>query len=391
MMRRVAIVSLYYPPAPQSNAAIVETIAEGLAGKGFEVVVICATQQAMSSGRIRVATVGSWLRGKPAFFARIASYASFALNARRAVRRLRPDITIVVSPPPLLPLVIGGERLVYVIQDLYPDVMMAGTVPFAPALRAIVRPLERLARRRARMCVTLGPRMAAIVARDVGPDRVAVVPNPMAFPARQTADAFDWQRLLPGDASMPVLLYAGTLGRPQDFALLLDAALELNACGIRVAIVGDGARRSWIDERLSRGDFALTRRLDPVPADRVEALFAGSTIGAVPLRRGIAYASYPSKAATFMAAGRACVVTAESDSDIALAVRTAGAGIVVQPGDTRAFVAAVLRLARDPDERHRMGLAGRAHVSAELSGQRAVLRYAGIMDAVIADGPAGKR
>ncbi len=391
MTTRVAIVSIYYPPATQSNAAIVATIATGLAARGFDVTVITATQRATAHDGVRIARVGSWPQGRPAFLARVSAYATFAWNAGRATRRLRPDVTIVVSPPPLLPLAMGRGRLIYAIQDLYPDVITAGTVPLAPVLRAIVGPLERLARRRARMCVVLGPRIGSLVARDVGAGRIAVVPNPLAFATAQAPAPFEWERLLPGDRSMPVLLYAGTLGRPQDFELLLDAALELNAAGVRVAIVGDGARRRWIDDRLTGGGFTLTRRLDPLPADRVEALFTSATIGAVPLRPGVAYASYPSKAATVMAAGRAVVVTAEQDSDIATAVRAANAGIVIAPRDTTAFVAAIRELVGDPERRERMGRAGRAYVSAELSGARASERYASVVGSVLAGAPARER
>jgi colanic acid biosynthesis glycosyl transferase WcaI len=390
-LTRVAIVSLYYPPATQSNAAIVAAIAEGLAQRGFVVTVVCGTPAAVASAGVAIVRVPFWPRARTLFIARVLSYLMFGLSAGRAVARIGADVVLVFSPPPLLPLFIRAAPSVYAIQDLYPDVITAGTVPLAALVRRALAPIERLARRASRACVVLGPRIASAVARDVGADRVAVIPNPLALAAPQDEEPFEWESTLPGDASMPVVLYAGTLGRTQDFALMLRSARELNSAGVRVAIVGRGHSQGWIDERIIRDRLPLTRRLEPVPSERVDAMFASATVGAVLLRRGIAYASYPSKAATFMAAGRPVIVTAEDDSDIAEAVRAAGAGLVVGPGDDRAFTAAVLELIRDHDRREGMGRAGRAFVLAELDVGRAVARYARVVEAVTTGRPPGER
>ena len=99
-----------------------------------------------------------------------------------------------------------------------------------------------------------------------------------------------------------------------------------------------------------------------VPDSRLSELLATGDIHAVPLRRGLARVSVPSKVYSILAAGRPVVAAIDDGTVIPNLLEESGAGIAVAPDDADRFVAAVRRLAGDADLAARMGREGRSWV-----------------------------
>ena len=96
------------------------------------------------------------------------------------------------------------------------------------------------------------------------------------------------------------------------------------------------------------------------PFERLAEVLATGDIHVVPLRTGLASASVPSKAYSTMAAGRPIIASVDQDTEVALMVADANAGLAVPPDDPDAFTAAVEYLAGDVELRTRMGVNARA-------------------------------
>ena len=88
-------------------------------------------------------------------------------------------------------------------------------------------------------------------------------------------------------------------------------------------------------------------------------MLATADVHVVPLRTGLGASSVPSKTYAVLAAGRPVVASVDEDTEVARVVSEAGAGLAVPPDNPDALVAAVERLADDPDLRATMGAAGR--------------------------------
>ena len=98
------------------------------------------------------------------------------------------------------------------------------------------------------------------------------------------------------------------------------------------------------------------------PKDRLPEVLAAADIHVVPLRRGLARSSVPSKMYSILAAGRPIVASVDPGTEVAAVVERANAGVAVPPDDPEAFTKALARLVAEPDEVERMGRAGRAFV-----------------------------
>ncbi len=116
------------------------------------------------------------------------------------------------------------------------------------------------------------------------------------------------------------------------------------------------------------------------PKDRLPELLAAADIHVVPLRRGLARSSVPSKMYSILAAGRPIVASVDPGTEVASVVERAGAGLAVPPDDAEAFTKAVARLVSDLDEAERMGRAGRAFVEQWASPAAVAAQYETLFD-----------
>ena len=161
-----------------------------------------------------------------------------------------------------------------------------------------------------------------------------------------------------GIGTEPVVLYAGNVGFSQSLQLLLDDGRRLP--DVTVLINGDGVARGEI-ERQAEG-VRNVRFAGYVPEDRLAELLATGDVHTVPLGRGLAAVSVPSKTYSILAAGRPVVAAIDPGTEIPRLLSASGAGVAVPPDDPERFTAAVARLVGDPGLAARMGRCGREWV-----------------------------
>ena len=98
--------------------------------------------------------------------------------------------------------------------------------------------------------------------------------------------------------------------------------------------------------------LANVRFVDMQPKERLAEVLAAGDIHVVPLRRGLARSSVPSKLYSILAAGRPVLASVDEGTEVARTVERAGAGLAVPPEDPEAFAAALDAAARRPRGRH---------------------------------------
>ncbi|MEZ4661317.1 MAG: glycosyltransferase family 4 protein [Caldilineaceae bacterium] len=134
-----------------------------------------------------------------------------------------------------------------------------------------------------------------------------------------------------------VVLYAGNIGLTQGFETILEAAQRLaHLPDLRFVIVGDGTRRSWLEAQLASGGYANVQLLPYQPRSRVPQIYAAADLCLVPLKKGTAQETFPSKIYTIMA-GRAVVAAADPDSELAWVVEQAQCGWSIAPDNAAAL------------------------------------------------------
>jgi colanic acid biosynthesis glycosyl transferase WcaI len=338
--------------------------------------------------------------------ARAVAFGGFTALAawEGAVSRGRPDIVLAMSPP----LTLGpagwavakarSVPFVFNIQDVFPDVAVElGHLKGRRAIAAAAW-LERTTYRGADAVTVLSDDLADNVrakltqgstgsAADRAPAKVRVIPNFIDTDWITPGPRDNSYRAEFGLTGKRVVMYAGNVGLSQALDLVLAAATALrHEPDIVFVINGGGAARAEL-ERAARG-LDNVRFVDMQPKDRLPEVLAAGDVHVVPLKRGLARSSVPSKLYSVLAAGRPIVASVDAGTEVAQTVERAGAGLAVGPDDAEAFTKAVLHLLDHPDEAEAMGAAGRRFVESWASPRMVATAYEALFEELRSGRPA---
>jgi colanic acid biosynthesis glycosyl transferase WcaI len=256
---------------------------------------------------------------------------------------------------------------VFTIHDVYPDVVIELGRLTNPGLIKAASALERFCYERADAVTVLSEELRQNVARKTqDPSKVRVITNFVDTEWITPSNKNNAYRAEHGLDGKTVVMYAGNVGLSQSLDLVLDAARALaSRKDVCFVVNGQGSVRPQLEA--AARTLPNVSFVDMQPVERLPELLSAADIHLVPLKRGLAKSSVPSKTYSILASGRALIASVDQASEVARLVERSGAGVVVPPEDSDAFVAAVTRLVSDESLRLRMGAAGRRYVEGQAS------------------------
>lgn len=302
--------------------------------------------------------------------------------------RSKPDAVLAMSPPLTLGAAgwLAARRwrvpFVFNIQDVFPDVAVELGAISNPAVIRAASALERWSYRRADAVTVLSDDLrdnltAKLVGRVADPaDRVRVIPNFVDTEWIQPRDdaAGGTYRQEHDLVGRQVVMYAGNVGLSQSLELMVAAARALaDRPDVVFVVNGGGSARAELEAQATGLDNL--RFVDFQPRERLPEVLAAADIHVVPLKRGLARSSVPSKTYSILAAGRPLVASVDEGTEVARVVERSGAGIAVPPEDPAAFIAALTKLLDAPEVAAQMGRSGRALVERWASPAAVALQY----------------
>lgn len=219
----------------------------------------------------------------------------------------------------------------------------------------------------------------------VSADRITVIPNwaPLASLPRHPRDnAWSREHRL---HDKRVLLYAGSLGLKHDPEQLLALARAFrDQDDVLVLVVSSDSPTEFLRERATAEGLNNLQVLPFQPVDRVAEMQASASVLLSMLEAGAGVFSVPSKVLAQFCIGRAMLASMPLENDAARAICESGAGIVVAPDDTEAWVDAARRLLTDPERATAMGNAARAYAEREFDSSAIAARFEALLSKAIA-------
>jgi colanic acid biosynthesis glycosyl transferase WcaI len=390
---KLLILCPHYAPDVAPTGEVMTSIATALADLGHELHIVTSLPWYRDhrvepgwEGRLWRTERTSWGRitrlhpfptDKTNIPARAVAFAGFTGFATIAalLTRGRPDVVMVMSPP--LPLGVSGwlaaatRRVPFVfnIQDVFPDVAVELGAITDRRVIAAASWLERFLYRRADAVTVLSDDLRDNVAtklRGRRPERVVVIPNFVDIERIAPAPPDNDYRREHDLSGRTVVMYAGNVGLSQSLDLVVEAARRHRDRDDVVFVINGGGSAL---ERLREQAAGLENlRFVPMqPRERLPEVLAAGDLHLVPLRRGLARSSVPSKLYSILAAGRPVLASVDAGTEVATTIERAGAGVAVEPEDPDAFCTALDDLLADPDRRAEMGRSGRAFVEGWVS------------------------
>jgi colanic acid biosynthesis glycosyl transferase WcaI len=401
---RILLLNLYFPPDTSATARVAEAIVHKLA-QTHEVTVLCgrpsydpterrpwkfwqtehfttkkfpdALPNSKNSGDLSTFTVirvGSTDFSRKQMNLRILNYLTFTKLAFWRALFIPCDIVFAMTDPPFAGILaawialLKRKPLVYDIQDMYPDMAVAGSIVQPGLLSRLWEGLHRWALRRAARVIVLGEDMRTrIIAKGIDPTKIFIVRNAVdPLPTHPATPDIDFHvarsrgphlnpevvKAIRGNFRF-VLLHAGNLGFYGAWDAIIAAARLLQDQSIGILFVGDGAERARL-QTLATGATNI-RFLPFFSSSEIPSVLAAPDVHIVSIKRGLEGVVVPSKMFGIMAAAKPILAIAPAETDVATLGARYGFAVNVDPDNASQIASAIQQLASDPAGVIRMG------------------------------------
>ena len=376
----------YYPDFGATGQLLTELCEDLVARFGYDVTVVAGMP---TSAELAIAPVPwyapvrrekrngvkilrAWSTSKPTrnFTGRISNYLSYFTSASVASFAIgRPDVVVSLTDPPIVSLTAiaaakaTGAKFVFLCQDVFPEVARLLEDFQNNTVEAVLTRIGRFTVKRADRIIALGDTMKRrlVETKHADPQKIRVIHNWSDAQGIQPGakdNAFAREH---GLLNKFVVMHSGNVGMSQDVDALLDvAALLADRPDVVIAIVGEGARKAFLQQEVERRSLANVRFFPYQAKARLNESFATADVFIVSLKRGLAGFIVPSKVYGVLVAGRPFIAAIEPDSEVAQIAREHDCGIVVEPGNREQIATAIRQLHDDPAYRARLGANARA-------------------------------
>ncbi|MFJ8619390.1 glycosyltransferase [Streptomyces clavifer] len=408
--RRVLVVSTNYAPELTGIGPYATQLAEHWAASGVRTQVLTGMPH-YPAWRVDEEYRGVWRRHEVREGVSVHRRRHYVPPRQSALRRAAFEASVLahgmLAPPPgrpdavvsQMPSLAGGviaarvarrHRVPHipVVQDLMGAAAAQSGIRGGDRAAAVAAAAERYALRGAALVGVIHESFVpGVTALGVDPGRIRLVPN-WTHVQRPSSDRTATRARLGWREGTPVLLHSGNMGLKQGLDVLVGLARL--APDIRVVLMGDGNQRAGLRE-LAAGlpniDF-----LPPAGADEFTDVLAAADVLAVTQRASVLDMSVPSKLTSYFVSGRPVVASVADEGGTADEVRRSGAGVLVAPEDPAALLAAVRKLADDPEAADALGAQGPRYVAHHLSREAGLARFDALLTEVLGDaqGRAGR-
>jgi len=376
---KILLLNLYFPPDTSATAKMAATVVDALSVQ-HDVTVLCGRPsydpserrpwrlwQNESHGRARIIRVGSTDYPRFAMKRRVLNYLSYVALAIPRALFLRCDVVLAMTDPPFegivgaLVALFKRKPYVYNIRDMYPDMAVGGAIVEPGLLARVWEKLHRWALRRATRVIVLGEDMRARIAgKGIDPAKIEIARDGAEIiPLDVPLPLLDDEVIRTIRGSFPfVLLHAGNLGFYGAWETLIKAATNLEAEGVGLVFVGEGAQREHV-ENLAK-NAGNVRFLPFFPSNKIASVLAAADAHVITVKRGLEGVVVPSKMYGILAAGKAIVAIAPEETDAASLGTKFGFAVSADPDSPESVTDAIRLLVKGEAKVQNMGRAARA-------------------------------
>jgi colanic acid biosynthesis glycosyl transferase WcaI len=343
-----------------------------------------------------VRVVRTWLWPLPNRKAheRILNYASFCVSAAVAGLALPKPEVVIATAPQLLCALAGWwlafwQRVPFVfeVRDLWPESLAAvGAGSEGTLLHRTLGAIAGFLYRRADRIVVVSPAFKDHLIRywSVPAKKISIVENGVETDLfRLDPAAVEVRKQLKLEDRF-LICYIGTMGNAHGLETLIAAAEQLQTAlpNAMFLLIGEGAEKERIVDLAAARALTNLQFLGQQPRERIPAYVSSADLCLVMLKKTELFKTViPTKLLEYMACERPVLVAV--DGQARQIVEAAGAGVFVEPENSKALVKAILALAKDPERRRQMGTSGRRYIVNQCSREKTAQDYIAVLAGLV--------
>lgn len=402
MTKRILLVTPFYEPDLGPSAPLYTMLCENLVQLGYNVCVIAAvphyptgyvtsewrTKLVYKELRNGVNLIRVWVPSinRANLFQRQISYLIFQLLGSVVGFNITFDIIVLTNPAievglaQLLLGVFSRKPILYIVQDIYPDVGISLGIFRSPVVIGILKSLEAFCfHTSARVQVISEGFKSKLVERGIPSAKMVVIPNWVDTEFIRPLPRMNQFSKKYGLEDRFIILYAGNLGLSQGLEDVIEAAhLLAHESRICFAFVGDGTGKVDLQD-MAQG-FRNVLFIPFQPRQELPEVLASCDVSLISLKSGIGAFSVPSKCYSAMASRRPIIAAVDRGSDTWNLIENANAGLCVEPNQPAALVEAILSLYRNSVHREEFAASARSYVEKYHSSTSAAVHFSNLLE-----------
>jgi glycosyltransferase involved in cell wall biosynthesis len=298
------------------------------------------------------------------FLGRISNYLTYFILSFIASSKLEKiDLVITLTDPPIVGLLGLSVSLrfnipfVISVRDIFPEAARGLERYHSGVIYSLLDCINRFCLKKTKQIVVLGKLMARrlIEEKDIRAQKIAIIP-----------DWADCSKIFPVSKNNPfslkynlinyfVVMYSGNLGVSAGLETLIESAKILRDYkDILFVFIGEGVMKAKIVELGKRYKLENLRFFPYQSQEVLPNSLSTADVFVIPLKRGLAGYSVPSKIYAILASGRPYIACVDEESEIAEITENFKCGLLAKPEDPQDLSKKIIFLYENKDLRIKM-------------------------------------
>ena len=258
-----------------------------------------------------------------------------------------------------------GIPYIVPVQDIYPE-SLASKLPDVKFLKWIVMktlgPLDKYTLIHSAKIHTISDKMRDVLSstRGISKDHFVIVRNWQD--ERPFINCVEKQE----EGAPFTFMYLGNVGPLAGVDVLINAFEKADLDNARLVIAGSGSAKEYLQELAKRCKSKI--EFWEVPGGMVPATQAKADIMCLPVKKGFAMSSIPSKLPAYMFSAKPVLASVDAESDTARCIKDSKSGWVCEPENVEKLSSFMQRIVGlNTEDLNAMGVSGREYAVTEFS------------------------
>ncbi|SDD18852.1 glycosyltransferase family 4 protein [Halanaerobium congolense] len=373
MREKILVINQHFYPEFAATGQLLEDLCADLA-QDYEVTVLTGKPSYVGSidnipkeeiyrgiDIIRVFNTSFSKTGKLGTLGRIINYLTFYLLVFfKGLTLKKYDTIIVLSTPPYISLValalklFKKSKIIYVVQDLYPEVAIELDIIKSNFLISFFKKINKFILKRVDKIVTIGEHMQELLEKSYGKKLIEEK-------SKMIYNWADGEKIYPiskdqtfrkkwGLEDTFVIMYSGNMGNAHEFDTVLEAAENLkHEDQIKFLFVGEGVKKEYIEEYISENN--LDNFVFKPYQDKEDLIYSLNTanLSLTTLNSGFEGLVVPSKVYGIMASGKPIIFISNFNNEISDMIENHQIGYNIKIGNSDKLAAIIKKYKEDRD------------------------------------------
>jgi colanic acid biosynthesis glycosyl transferase WcaI len=378
---KILVYGINYAPESIGIGKYTTEMCEWFAGKGHEVEVITAMPSypfwkimpgyrgrwwhTENKNQVKIRRCPLYVPSKVTGKTRIVHELSFALSSSFYwfISLFKKFDVIICIAPPLQTGIFGltykmfhRTLLIYHIQDLQLDAAKQLGLIKNNSLLAMISSVEKFILKRSDFISTISEGMRRnILAKGVPPESIISLNNwiDTEFMSPQPIDP-QMRQMFGVDSSKKLVLYSGNIGEKQGLEIIITVAEKLSDTNIVFVIIGDGAFKRTLQERVSLKKLDHHIKFFPLqPYESLNKILNMADLHLVLQKKAAADLVMPSKLTAILSVGGFAIVTTEKGTSLYDIIYDNKLAVIVEPEDATKLTAAIVEAVNADSTKYR--------------------------------------